>query len=349
MPKLKKIFYRLILICSILIIFAIIVYAVMHAIGKRNIQEDITTDIVISTEQIISTESGEEAEEAAYEHITYQGQEYEYRDNLINILCLGIDKDEEMSLRDDNGNSVGQSDAIFLVSLDLENNDIRIIAIPRDTMVTLQKFDGNGSYLGSGPGQLTLQYAYADGQEKSAKLVASQVSLILGDIPINAYVAINLRCLWVLNDAIGGVDITMDDDYTLLNPEFKKGVTVHLSANSVENYVRGRDTSVAGSAYTRIHRQKIYMQAFFEKAKTVFKEDMTLPVTLMQTLEKDMETDITVDEAVYLLSEALDCSFLEENMCTLPGEIQRGEKYEEYYLDEDAVEALVVELFYEVD
>ncbi len=347
MSKFKKIFYRVVLVCSILIIFAIIVFVVIHAMGKRKIQEDITTDVIISTEQVVSTESPEVVEKADYEVITYQGQEYQYRDNLINILCMGIDKDEEMSLRDDNGNSVGQSDAIFLVSLDLENNDIRIIAIPRDTMVTIQKFDGNGSYLGSGPGQLTLQYAYADGQEKSAKLVASQVSSILGGIPINAYVAINLRCLWVLNDAIGGVDITMDDDYTVLNPEFKEGATVHLSGNSVENYVRGRDTSVAGSAYTRIHRQKIYIQAFFEKAKTVFKEDMTLPVTLMQTLEKDMETDITVDEAVYLLSEALDCSFLEENMCTLSGEIRKGEKYEEYYLDEDAVEALVVDLFYE--
>lgn len=302
--------------------------------GKKNLKEN----ILIQKDTV---------EQKAYEVITYQGKEYVYRENLVNILCMGIDKEEQMALRNDVGNSVGQADAIFLVSLDLEKDEVRVLAIPRDTMVTLQMYDGNGFYLGSGIGQLTLQYAYADGMEKSAKLMVSQVSSILNDIPINAYAAINVHSLWTLNAAIGGVDMTMDEDYTMFNPAFEKGATVHLTEKLLENYIRERDTEVAGSAYTRISRLKKYMLAYFEKAKVVLKEDITLPFRALEVLEKDMETSITADEIVYLVTEALGCSFSEENMYTLPGEQVQGPEYEEYYIDDSAAEALIIELFYE--
>jgi len=297
--------------------------------GKRNIKNP-----------IVLSEEGEE-------NRLYNGKEYVYKENLINILCMGIDKEEQMALRNDVGNSVGQADAIFLVSIDLEEKVIRVIAIPRDTMVLLQIYNEKGAYIGSETGQLCVQYAYGDGMERSANLMVKQVSYLLQELPIHAYVAINVHSLWMLNEAVGGVDMYMEEDYTALNPAFEKGTVVHLSGKLLENYIRERDTSIAGSAYTRMHRLKQYMLEYFKKAKAALAEDPTLPLQIFGILEKDMETDITADEIAFLVTNIMQCSLTENGLYTLPGEQIQGEEYEEFYVEESAAEELIINLFYE--
>lgn len=287
------------------------------------------------------------AGDSAYAVVDYQGETYQYKEHLINILCMGIDKEEEMDTRNDEDGSVGQADAIFLVSLDLEAKEVRVITVPRDTMVVLEVYTEDGKYLNSHLEQLTLQYGYADGEELSAELMCKRVSELLYYLPINAYAAINFEALWEINDAIGGVDITMDDDYTLMDSSFTKGSKVHLEGEKLISYIHGRNIMEGGSAYTRIHRLKQYMLAFVEKAKAVIKEDSTIPVTLMEQLAPNMRTSLTVNEVVYLVTEALECSFLPENMYTLEGKIEKVGYYEEYYLDGDAAAQLVIDLFYE--
>lgn len=285
--------------------------------------------------------------ENEYHSVYYQGKEYEYKEHIVNVLCLGIDKEEQLWLRNDVDNSVGQADAIYLVSMDTKEHKIRIIAIPRDTMVILQMYNSENEYMGMRDGQVTLQYAYGDGMKKSAQLMTGQVSNILNQIPINAYVAINVHSLWTMNAAVGGVDITMDMDYTDLNPAFIQGETIRLTEKLLENYLRERNVTETGSAYTRLHRQKQYMLAFFDTAKERLKTDVTLPLRLLDVLEKDMEIEVTLPELAYLITQGLGCEFSMENICTLPGVQVQGEEYEEFYLDQEAVDALVIELFYE--
>lgn len=282
-----------------------------------------------------------------YLTVLYEDEEYRYQDDFINILCLGIDKEEPMDTRNDEDNSVGQSDAIFLVSLNIKEDTIQLLSIPRDTIVDLEMYDGNGNYLGQRAGQITLQYAYADGQEKSADLVTQRVAELLNYIPIHGYAAINLESLLRINDVIDGVDITMDEDYTLLDPSFVEGATIHLEGEKLYQYIHGRDITVRGSSYTRINRLKQYMMAVYEKVKVELKEDMSFVVPLLTELEEDMIVSLTNDEMLYVLGEALACEFSEENVYTLPGEPVRGEVYEEYYPDRIKIAEMMLELFYE--
>ena len=311
----------------------LIVFATYYA-GKKNIKDNILNSLT------------DVAGAASYEKIVYQGEGYIYRDNMINILCLGIDKEEEMDVRNDADSSMGQADAIFLLSVDLKKDKIRLIAVPRDTMVTLQMHRADGTYIGEREGQITLQYAYGDGKELSAALMAKQVSSIMGNIPIHAYVAVNVHSLWMLNDEIGGVDIVMDADYTKFNPAFVEGETVHLTGNLLENFIRGRDKKDPEGAYTRMHRMKLYMMGFFEQAKIAVKKDMTLPIEMLSVLEKDIVTNVTADEAVYLVAEGITCHFLSEDMYTLPGENQLVDRYMEFRLDEAGVQQMILDLFY---
>lgn len=329
MIKDKKLLYKIISVVCLLIAIGSVLYVASNLFGKKYLQSDWV------------------AGDTAYKRIGYEGATYKYKDELVNILCLGIDKEEAMDTRNDEDNSVGQADAIFLVSIDVKQDVIQVLSIPRDTMVDLQMYDGNGNYLGVRNGQLTLQYAYGDGQEFSAQLTSQRVAELLNYIPIHGYVAINLESLLTINDAVGGVDIAMDDDYTLLDPSFTKGSTIHLEGQKLYQYIHGRDITVRGSSYMRINRMKQYIKAFYEKVKVVLAEDVSAILPLFETIEKDMVTSLTGKDIVYLATEALDCTFSDDKMYWLPGEPVRGEIYEEYYPDEIAITEMVLDLFYE--
>lgn len=113
------------------------------------------------------------------------------------------------------------------------------------------------------------------------------------------------------------------------------------------DYVRQRDEYVTGSNIGRIERQKQYMSAFLEKAKTVIQGDLTIPITLFQQLQGNMSTDVQVDDITYLVPEVLQMSLAPEDMSMLPGDVVVGEQYEEYHLQEEAVKEMVIQTFYE--
>ena len=181
-------------------------------------------------------------------------------DRYTNILCLGVDKEEQMSEVSAETGSIGQSDAIFLVSLDKIENRLRVISIPRDTMVTLEMYDVVGEYVGQCEGQLTLQYAYGDGEELSCRLMKKQVERMLG-IEIDGCVAVNFKALKGVTDLLGGVPVYMDEDYTYIRPEFAQGETVNLSADLAHDFCRARIITEDGSAYRRIHRLQVFMSS----------------------------------------------------------------------------------------
>ena len=281
------------------------------------------------------------------EPVEHNGVAYVVRENVINILCIGIDKEGEMNGPDYSGNSRGQADAIFLVSLDLDEHDIRVISVPRDTMVTLELYDIWGNSLGVKEGQIALQYAYGDGLIESGLLMVSRVYEVFGNIPIHGFVALDLECIIPINDAIGGVELTMDEDYTMLDPAFVEGATVRLLGEQAVHFVRTRDTEIPGSAYTRVERQKSYVTAFVEQAKQAVKKNLTLPATLFEELKDYMITDLDAVKITYLATEVVNYSFSPEHMYVLTGEIRNNTGWEEFYPDEEALWQLKIDLFYE--
>ena len=118
----------------ILGIFVLLFFLVRYK-GKKNLEANIAAEQQDVFEEMASFQNT----------IDYHGKTYQYRKDIVNILCIGVDKEEAMWERDDDGGSVGQADAVFLVSLDFEHSNIRILAIPRDTMVSIVACDENGN------------------------------------------------------------------------------------------------------------------------------------------------------------------------------------------------------------
>ena len=131
----------------------------------------------LSREKAIKT--GKEEEEFLAEgEISYFGKKYRYKNDLINILCMGVDR-----LRLNEGEAVygegGQADAIVLLSLHARSGAITLLHISRETLAEIELYTETGRYAGMESRQLCLAYSYGDGREKSCENVGRAVSRLL--------------------------------------------------------------------------------------------------------------------------------------------------------------------------
>lgn len=290
--------------------------------------------------------NGLKAEE---QYMTYNGKEYRYREDVINILCLGIDKTIPLSYIEEGRNNLGMSDTIIVVSIDIKKNEVKCIAIPRDTMAEVQ-ITKEGKAVSKEIMQICYQYAYGVSMEQSNRLTMDAVSNLLCDIPIQRCCTINFEAIMEMNEAVGGVDVVVPEDLTEWDPNLIYGATVHLEGRSAQNFIQVRNTHSVDGAALRTQRQKQYILAFIEKAKSLIAEDPTFPIKLFQELQDKgyMCTDITMEDIAYLMPEVLDISFTDDMIQVLPGESVLGDNgLAEYHVDEDMLKKIVVDIFYE--
>ncbi|WP_122642671.1 LCP family protein [Luxibacter massiliensis] len=305
----------------------------LHKSGREQIQEDIKAE---------KTTAEGKKEDLIY----HDGKAYRYRQDMVNILCMGVDKEVTMA-EEKAANSMGQSDAIFIVSLDQKNKKMRLLAIPRDTMTEIDIYDTADKYVKTEVGQITLQYTYGDGQEKSCELVKDAVSKLCYGLPIQRFCSINFQAIPVMNDRIGGVPVIMDESIIDWFPDYQVGDTVVLHGEQALQYLRQRDEGVFASSMDRMARQKSYMVSFAAAAKEKLSTDITLPVGLFNDLQGNMCTDIEAGEITYLATEVMGMSFLEEDLFVVPGETRMGERYEEYHVNEEEFKKMIISMFYD--
>lgn len=324
-------------------------YFTLNGLGKMRLRQNASSQMPSLSNKLNADGSAEEIPEPddAWEEdwIRYNGQVYDYNENIMTFLCMGIDVDEELSDKQ-SGQNAGQADAIFLLVLNPDKKKISIMAIDRNTMTEINILDKDGAFEGTYTGQLALAHGYGDGKEESAENVLSAVSRIMYDLPIHGYCAVNMAAIPVINDVVGGVEVTVLEDMTNVNKVFKKGERVLLKEWQAYWYVRFRDINVEESARNRLNRQKQYLTAYIAKAREVFKSDMTLPITLFNGISKYMTTDLTLDEVVYLAGNAAGYTFSEHDLIMIPGETDTSGRYDEFYPDEEALKQIIVEVFY---
>lgn len=315
---------------------------IMARLGKASLLQNASSPMPQIAKGSAQPQPDEEWEEG---WIRYQGKVYGYNQNILTFLCMGIDVDDVLR-EEQQGWESGQADALFLLVLNPDTQRISIIAIDRNTMTEVDMYDPENHFLGTVQAQVNLAHGYGDGRESSAENQVKAVSHLMYELPIHGYCAINMPAIYYLNDVIGGVDVTVMEDYTSEYLPLPVGETVHLDGRMAYAYVRYRDTEVPESARLRLARQKQYLLAFVDKAKQEFKKDISLPLRIFQALAPSMVTDITADEAVYLAGEAAGYSFSPEDLIVLPGATDTSGEFDEFHVDPDALKQLIIDVFY---
>lgn len=350
----------LLALLAILAVIAVILVNVWRSTGRTGLRQHAQGNSADAAQAMQEAAAGKNSEasgtqeaEENYElqegQIRYDGKTYQYKDNLMNILCLGVDSRDGIAKEKTPGKA-GQADCVILAVLDDDAKTIQLINISRDSMVPVHVYATDGSFVEDRTEQLALQYAYGNGRDWSCQLMEEAVSDLFYGLPIHGYCALSMNSIADLNDAVGGVTVTVPEELAELKPKlFTAGEVVTLRGELAYHFVHDRAYKSADVASNnkRIARQKAYAVAFVNQLKQGMKEDMTLPVKLYQTAEKQMVTSISLDQAVYLCTEYMNCSFDTENIYTIDGTVTMGEKYAEFNVDDDALYQLILDAFYE--
>ena len=329
-----------------IVILFMVAFLVISGIGKWNLYSAGNGREVIEAVDITEL-SADELGDVLWRNgdIIYQDEVYKYNEDILTFLVMGIDKEGELEATDEVA-AGGQSDALFFVIMNPTTESISVIAIDRNYMTDILlpglREDGADKYVTA---QIALQYGFGDGRESSCELTKQTVCEAFYNIPVNGYLAVGYSALPQLNDAVGGVEVTVTED-VIGDTGWTVGDKVLLRSEEAILYLRYRDTTLFESARLRTIRQKEYMQAFVDKAIAQTKEDITTPIQLYNSIKDYIVTDISADEIMYLAEQLPGYTFNMEQIYTTPGETVMGEKYEEFYPDHEEIKQMLIDLYY---
>ena len=279
--------------------------------------------------------------------VEYKGKQYRRNSYVKAILCMGIDRSGNMTEKTTTGFG-GQADGLFLIAQDTVRNTVKILMIPRDTMTDIMLTDLSGNELGKDMQHLNLAYAYGDGREKSCEYTKQAVSHLLMGLEIDSYMAADLEIIASLNDEVGGVSVTIPTiGMEKADPEFVFGKTVRLKGEQAERFVRFRDIGRDNSAISRMEQQKLYISGFFQAVKEKSKTESSITEKLFEMSQDYMVTDMAKDEYLKLAINALEGEGLTSSSFKMaPGTGTATETYDEYYVDQEALVPILLDLFY---
>lgn len=236
------------------------IYTILHA------KPD---DIVTQIEKTIDSGS------AQYATLKEQGR--------FNILIMGED-DVEGSRR---------SDTVLFATIDIDDKNMRVLALPRDTRVEIPRH-----------GYQKLNHAFAYG---GADLMKATIERYL-DEPILYYVIVDYDSFPTLVDAIGGVEIDVPkrlkyvDRAGDLNIDIPAGKQV-MDGKTALHFVRFRMDALGDIG--RIQRQQQFMKALLKKAydpRTIVKlPDIT--AQMVKLFKTDMSPTLAVQLVGYVQNE----------------------------------------------
>lgn len=283
---------------------------------------------------------------AGYRYTEYNGKKYQYNNRVTTLLYAGLDSFDELKQTATYGDKA-RADSIMLIVLDEASKKMSVVAINRDTMTEVHRFSRNGGDLGTYVTHLGYAYANGDGGEASCENLKTAVSDLFNCLPINGYMVSNQTSIVMINDLVGGVTVTVpNDDLAAKYPELTTGNVVTLDESNVRAYVQQRDTAVDFSNEGRIERQKSFVLSFMDEFGAMVKEDASSVWDSLEACSDWMQTDITKNKYLSLADAFSNTNLTPDSYYILEGEDQLGELHDEFYYDEDALQELIIKLFY---
>lgn len=273
----------------------------------------------------------------------YNGTAYAKREDLETVLLLGVDKFEGETPEGYVNNQ--QADFLLLLVMDKENETCTPIQLNRDTMTQIQILGVTGEPAGTFTGQLALAHTYGSGEEDSCENTVLAVENLLYGVGIDHYVSLTMDWVALLNDLVGGVTVEVLDDFSGIDDSLVQGETVTLKGQQALTYVRSRGGLEDSSNLHRMERQRQYLAALQQQLKAAVQQEDGFTLDALLQLNEYMVSDCTVNQ-LSDLGDSL-ATYQVGDILTTPGDAQEGEEFMEFTVDEDALQQLVMDVFYE--
>ncbi|MDE6024396.1 MAG: LCP family protein [Lachnospiraceae bacterium] len=317
---------KLSIACAVLLAVCITCGIVIYAIDKKNAgsvqKQEIPEDV-----------------------IEIDGKKYVPKKNIETYLFIGVDNYDKVKKAEDYGES-GQCDVIMLMVRDISTGTFKTLSINRNTLMDVKTIDLNGEYLGISPDiQLAFAHASGDGMELSCENVVDAVSGFLWGQKIDGYAAVNMGGVAVVNNMVGGVTVTVEDDFSNVDATLVQGETITLNDQQALTFIRGRMGVGEGKNTDRMRRQSVYMADLKVKLREKCNQSSKFPLDLYDNMEEYMVTDISKQKfSKIALLIAKDKDEGELSIEGTTGEDELG--FATFEADEDSLQDVILELFY---
>ena len=276
------------------------------------------------------------------------GKYYRYKDGMVNLLLMGVDADEKFSQPHAYGGDY-QADVILLAALDTVNDQMTLITVSRDTMCDIAILEDDQRQQGVARAQIALSYAYGDGLTVSCELCREAVSTLFHGLEIDGYGAFFLGGVGKLNDALGGVTVTVPEGLPDI-PAFyglTPGAAATLSGDQARAFIQWRREDATGND-GRMQRQKQFLLSAISQLRGRVKSDPASVLSLYNAVSDYVLTDLDLSRIVYLATEAAAMSFDGEVRRVPTGEgTVSAEDHLELPVDEEGLTDLILSVFYE--
>ena len=267
--------------------------------------------------------------------INYQGQVYPVKRGLESVLLVGTDnrlEDEEPPKVEAFYND-GMADFLLLMVFDHNKKTVTPFQINRDTVCDVPWLSVNGLVGGYVPLQITYAHSFGSGKQDSSKNTVSAVNNLLFGAPVDRYFTFSMDTVPILNDLIGGVTVTLEDDIPALGEEYVKGATIKLKGEEALAFIRTRVHDRLDANVTRMSHQRLYMDAFSAQAKTKIANNPEFVVDAFEKVERFLNTDLSVEDVSHLVDDYYDYTVLP--MITATGHYEQAEdKTAQFFPDE---------------
>ena len=270
-----------------LILFvALILAMIAFGIGLK-IFENHMPEPVISEDGFLMDEQSEEL--AALGSLKLNGNIYSYYHDFETYLIMGTDK----TGADSKVYQGSMSDFLMLVIVDKTDNNYSFLPINRDTMSEVRLIQDDGTGAATAELQLCTAHWYGGNAGQSCANTVESISKLFGGLKIDGYYAIPMDEIPKLNHSVGGVTVTLLEDFQDIDRQMKKGETLALSDEQAYHYIHDRYGVGDEKNTSRMKRQQQYMEAFFTKAKEKAKSDKAYVSQLFRKFEQTATTNLT--------------------------------------------------------
>ncbi|MFM6310633.1 MAG: LCP family protein [Dolichospermum sp.] len=223
----------------------------------------------------------------------------------MNILIMGIEP-VAGTVEGSPESFVGKSDTMMLVRLNPGDQSIRVLSIPRGTMIAI-------------PEQGLTQVSEANA--KGGPVLATRVvSRSLNNAPIDRYIRISTNGFRQLVDQLGGVDVFVPQ--TMNYQDYSGGLSINLvsgwqnlNGEQAEQFARFREVGMGD--LPRVQRQQALITALMQKlnSPTVVPR---LP-QLTRIMRKYFDTNLRTEEMMALANFSVNVQRDNFQMAMLPG------------------------------
>ena len=282
--------------------------------------------------------------EAQQTTVNYNGKEYVLKNNVETFLVMGLDKFNAHSYSDSYNNDQ-QADFLMLFVFDSDAKKCSAIHIDRDTMAKLNILGVNGNKIDTVVKQIALAHTQGNGKDVSCHNTADAVSGLLLGIKVNHYMSVTMDAVSIFNDLVGGVEVTVRDDFTGIDETLVKGQKVLLKGEHALNFVRSRYGLDDSTNSARMKRQRQYVEALYKKTLQCVNNDKDFISKASVKLSDYIVTDRSVTQLQSLADKFSEYEFT--GIISFEGESKIEEQHIAFYPDENSIRKTVMELFYE--